>query len=79
MVTRDGLRLRVVPPQVDVVSHVGAGDGFVSLMVHSLGRSASPEEALEYGVAGAAAVIGSPGNRLGDGASVENILARMRR
>lgn len=79
MVTRDGLKLRAVPPQVDVVSHVGAGDGFVSLMVHSLSRNASPEEALEYGVAGAAAVIGTPGNRLSHRVCVESILARMKR
>ena len=79
MATGRGDRLRVLPPRVKVVSHVGAGDSFVSLMVHSLLRGGTDSEALAYGVAGAAAAISTPGNRIPERHNIDALLARLRR
>lgn len=79
MATASGQRLQAIPPAVEVVSHVGAGDSFVSLMVHSLNQGATEAEALAYGVAGAAAAISTHGNRIPDRAHVDALLARVRR
>ncbi|TDT41434.1 6-phosphofructokinase 2 [Halospina denitrificans] len=79
MATASGERLRVTPPAVEIVSHVGAGDSFVSMMVHSLCRGRSEAEALAWGVAGAAATISTPGNRIPEEAQVHALFARIRR
>ena len=79
MATASGEKLRAIPPPVNVVSHVGAGDSFVSLMVQSLNRGGSEAEALAYGVAGAAAAISTPGNRVPGQAHVDSLFVQVRR
>ncbi|MGM0634173.1 MAG: 1-phosphofructokinase family hexose kinase, partial [Pseudomonadota bacterium] len=66
LATREGLRLHARPPQVDVVSHVGAGDSFVSVMTCRLQQGEPVDVAFRYGVAAAAAAISTPGNQLRD-------------
>ena len=79
MATAGGEKLQVIPPHVDMVSHVGAGDSFVSMMVHSLNQGSAESEALAYGVAAAAATVSTPGNRIPDQARVEALFARVKR
>ncbi|MYL27840.1 hexose kinase [Halomonas sp. 22501_18_FS] len=74
LATSAGGRFRAVPPPVTVVSHVGAGDSFVALMVHSLIRQAPMADALAQGVAGAAAAISTDGNRIRDRFHIESLL-----
>ena len=64
LVRRDGPALHARPPEVEVVSPVGAGDSFVGAFVLSLARDESPERALVHGVAAAAAAVQTPGTRL---------------
>lgn len=73
LASRDGLRLHASPPPTRVVSHVGAGDAFVSVMTWRLYQGRSVDEALRYGVAAAAAAISSPGNQLHDRELLERI------
>lgn len=79
MATADGHQGQAIPPPVEMVSHVGAGDGFVALMVHSLNRGRSTSEALAYGVAGAAAAISTPGNRIPDPARIDTLFSGVSR
>mgnify|MGYP006280141745 CR=1 FL=1 len=79
MATADGRRFQAIPPPVKVVSHVGAGDSFVSLMVHSLMTGEPEDRALAWGVAGAAAAMGIPGNRIPDLVHIESLLPGVRR
>lgn len=78
MATADGQQLQAIPPLVEVVSHVGAGDSLVSQMVHSLNQGRSEADTLAYGVAGAAAAISTPGNRIPDQARIDELFARVR-
>ncbi|MCH8498947.1 MAG: 1-phosphofructokinase family hexose kinase [Marinobacter sp.] len=71
LVSRDGECLHAWPPPTEVVGHVGAGDGFVSLLVYQLCQGKSLDEAFAYGVAAAAAVVRSPGNQVQDMTEVE--------
>jgi 6-phosphofructokinase 2 len=64
LATREGDHLHAAPPPVEVVSHVGAGDSFVSVMFARLIRGNSVPEAFRYGVAAAAAKISTAGNQL---------------
>jgi 6-phosphofructokinase 2 len=73
MVSQNGDSLHVRPPPVTIVSHVGAGDSFVSVLVYQLYRGKPLTEAFQYGVAAAAAKVQIPGNHLNDMALVENI------
>lgn len=66
LATREGLRLHVQPPEVEVISHVGAGDSFVSVMTCRLYQGQPVDVAFRYGVAAAAAAISTPGNQLRD-------------
>ncbi len=79
LATREGENLYAAPPQVEVVSHVGAGDSFVSLMVARLASGSSVQEAFRYGVAAAAAKISTVGNQLYDFDLVEHLYARMQK
>lgn len=74
LASRNGHRLHLAPPPTHVVSHVGAGDGFVSSLVYQLHRGRPLDEALRYGVAGAAAAISTPGNQIDDFTTVERIV-----
>jgi len=77
LATCKGENLHAAPPPVEVVSHVGAGDSFVSVMVARLCSGSSVTEAFRYGVAAAAAKISTVGNQLYDLDLVERLYARM--
>ncbi|SFU36469.1 1-phosphofructokinase family hexose kinase [Halomonas korlensis] len=79
LASRDGDSLHVRPPATKVVSHVGAGDSFVSLLVYQLYQGKSLAEAYRYGVAAAAAKVQIPGNYLADMELVENIYQQISR
>lgn len=66
LASRSGELLHARPPVVDVVSHAGAGDAFVSVMTWKLFEQRPVREAFVYGVAAAAAAISTPGNQLED-------------
>ncbi|WP_373187321.1 1-phosphofructokinase family hexose kinase [Halopseudomonas sp.] len=68
-----GEKLHARPPETRVISHVGAGDSFVSVLVHQLDSGKSIAEAFRYGVAAAAAKVSTPGNQLMDLERVESI------
>lgn len=53
-------------PQVPIISHVGAGDGFVSALTYQLAQGADLTTATRYGVAAATVVIQTEGNQLTD-------------
>ncbi len=78
MASRNGERLHAAPPPTPVVSHVGAGDSFVSVMTCQLARGMPSAKAFRYGVAAAAAAISTPGNQLDGLERVEALLARMK-
>lgn len=65
----DGVeRWHCAPPEVEVVSAVGAGDSFVAGFVLGLQRMHSPVEACALGVASAASAVTTPDTQLCDGA-----------
>lgn len=66
LASQSGEALHARPPSVEVVSHVGAGDSFVSVMTCKLYQGRSVQEAFCYGVAAAAASISTAGNQLED-------------
>lgn len=59
--------------KVEAQSAVGAGDSFVAAFLVALLRGVNEEEALRYGMAGAAATIMSPGTALFDPRDVERL------
>lgn len=73
LASREGLNLQVKPKPVQVVSHAGAGDSFVSMMTWQLAQGFPLEKAFCYGVAAAAAAISTPGNQLRDMELLERI------
>lgn len=79
LASRDGDSLHVRPPATKVVSHVGAGDSFVSVFVYQLYQGKSLAEAYRYGVAAAAAKVQIPGNYLDDMTLVETIYQQISR
>lgn len=66
VVARDGCEYQFSAPKVDIVSHVGAGDSFMSALVHQLHQGASLEMACKYGVAAACVTVQTEGNQLTD-------------
>ena len=70
---RNGKLLHIAPPSTKVVSHVGAGDSFVSLMLYQLCSGKTVEEAFRFGVAAAAAAIQTKGNQIHDMHRIEKI------
>ncbi len=60
----EGLRLHGLPPRVQVVSKVGAGDSFTGAYVLALSRGAGPATALQSGVAAAASAVSTEATRL---------------
>ena len=73
LASRDGLRLHLRPPPTRVISHVGAGDSFVTVLVYQLQRGLPLREAFQYGVAAAAAKVNTAGNQLPGLEKVEGI------
>lgn len=74
LVSAGGEKLHARPPQTRVVSHVGAGDSFVSVLVHQLEQGKPVAEAFRYGVAGAAVKVSNSGNQLMDPEKVESVV-----
>ncbi|CAM4201654.1 1-phosphofructokinase family hexose kinase [Vreelandella rituensis] len=72
-----GEKLHARPPETRVISHVGAGDSFVSALVYQLDCGKTVAEAFPYGVAAAAAKVSTPGNQLMDLEKVESIVAKV--
>ncbi len=72
-----GERLHARPPETRVISHVGAGDSFVSVLVYQLDRGKTVVEAFPFGVAAAAAKVSTPGNQLMDLEKVESIVPKV--
>lgn len=79
LASRHGNRLHIRPPPVKVVSHVGAGDSFVSVLIYKLHQGKALTEAFQYGIAAAAAKVQIPGNHLDDMALVEDIYQQINR
>lgn len=73
LASREGTNIHVKPQPVNIVSHVGAGDSFVSVMTWQLWQGASLEKAFCYGVAAAATAISTEGNQLHDLGLLEHI------
>lgn len=63
--------LRAMPPKVDVVSKVGAGDSFVAGLVLKLSQGKDLYEACAYAVAAAASAVTTPATELCNGAQTE--------
>lgn len=60
----EGSALHCRPPQVPVVSKIGAGDSFTGAFALALARGAGWEVALRKGTAAAAAAVMTPGSQL---------------
>lgn len=65
-------------PDVPVRSKIGAGDALVGALTLSLARGDAPEEALKWGVAAAAATVGTEGTALCDLGETEALLPECR-
>jgi 6-phosphofructokinase 2 len=76
MATVEGA-IRMVPPTVDAISAVGAGDSFVGAMTFGLSRGLMPRRAFEVGMAAGTAAVTTPGTELCRKADVEALLRRM--
>jgi len=63
--------VRTVPPPVDVVSKVGAGDSFVAGLVLRLAQGADLTEACAFAVAAASSAVTTPATQLCDGEQAE--------
>lgn len=70
-------QIRARPPSVTSVSPVGAGDSFVALLTLKLAQLRGFDEALGYGVAGAAAAVLTSGTELYRVEDVENLYQQM--
>ncbi|RUO38471.1 phosphofructokinase [Aliidiomarina shirensis] len=66
LVTETGEELAYMPPKVEIVSHVGAGDSFVSALTYQLHQGTPLAEAFRYGVAAACVTVQTKGNQLYD-------------
>ena len=67
-------RIALVPPKVDGISAVGAGDSFVGALCFELARGGTPAHALRLAVTAAAAALLTPGTELCRKADVERLL-----
>ena len=70
-------KLHARPPKTQVVSHVGAGDSFVSVLLYQLDSGKTMARAFPYGVAAAAAKVSTPGNQLMDLEKVKPIVKKV--
>ena len=71
-VTRSGAEsVRVTPPEVEVLSKIGAGDSFVAGLVLKLANGSPLREACAYAVAAAASAVTTPATELCDGPQAE--------
>ncbi len=72
VVISDKERFRIMPPKVDVISKVGAGDSFVAGLVMKLAAGASLYDACAFAVAAAASAVTSPATELCDGVQAQS-------
>ena len=71
-------KLKIVPPQVNVKSTVGAGDSMVAGIVTQLARGNGLVEAFKYGIASGTAATLSPGTELCHLGDVADLYKRLR-
>jgi 6-phosphofructokinase 2 len=71
IVTSATERHRIVPPRVEVLSKVGAGDSFVAGLTLKLSRGATLREAAAYAVAAATSAVTTAATQLCDGPQTE--------
>jgi 6-phosphofructokinase 2 len=76
--TTSGQQEHLYPPAVGVASSIGAGDSLVAGTVLGLDRGWSLAEAIRFGVAAAAATVGSPGTQLCRLEDAERLCAQIR-
>lgn len=74
--SKQGEHYYFMPPPSPIVSHVGAGDSFVSALVFHLQRGTSLREAFRYGVAAASTKVQTEGNQLTDFAKLAEVYAQ---
>ncbi len=67
-------RIALMPPKVDGISAVGAGDSFMGALCFELARGGTPAHALRLAVTAAAAALLTPGTELCRKADVERLL-----
>lgn len=72
-VSQSGEKAHISPPATKVVSHVGAGDAFVAVLLDRLQRGLPLQQAVCYGVAAAAAAVKTSGNQIKDLGTVETL------
>jgi len=77
MVTKTDV-LKIIPPELDVKSTVGAGDSLVAGIVLSLTEGKCLEEAIQYGVACGSAATISSGTELCTKADADHIFNLIR-
>ena len=75
--TRDGA-WHAVPPAVEVVNTVGAGDSAVAGFVHGLNLGLRPEEAVQWAVAAGTATTMREGTALAQKEEIEGLLPQVR-
>jgi 6-phosphofructokinase 2 len=68
-------RHRLVPPKVEILSKVGAGDSFVAGLTLKLSGAAALREAVAFAVAAAASAVTTPATQLCDGPQTERYFA----
>ncbi|MBI3953560.1 MAG: 1-phosphofructokinase [Chloroflexi bacterium] len=68
---------RAVPPMVEKVSGVGAGDAFLAGVLHVLCAAGSLEDALRQGTAAASAAVQNPGTELCHRREIERLVGRV--
>ncbi|TRW49884.1 1-phosphofructokinase family hexose kinase [Aliidiomarina halalkaliphila] len=79
LVARDHEPLFISAPAVTIVSHVGAGDSFVSALTYQLAQGSSLATAFQYGVAAASVTVQTEGNQLTDFEKLERTLQQCKR
>ena len=69
--------IHVRPPEVEVVSMIGAGDSYVGALTFALVEGWSLEQACAYGVAAAAAAVTTEATELAHKPDVDRLYARI--
>lgn len=68
----------LLPPEVKVISAVGAGDSFLGAMLWALSQGRAPEDAFTLGVAAGAAAVITPGTELCRAADINRFYEQLR-
>jgi len=75
--TRDGA-WHAVPPQVEAINTIGAGDSAVAGFVHGIWLGLKPEEAVRWAVAAGTATTMREGTALARKEEIEGLLPQIR-